>query len=102
VSDIDVEALRSLTAGQDRSEITASLSPADTFDVLTVLRNGIAAWSYDELPTDENIEALDQETVDVVLAAILPQPKTEADRKNGSASSTSPSSAKAPRLPTGS
>ena len=58
----------------------------DAYDWVTVLGFGIAAWSYAESVTVENIEALDETTADWAFKTIqaFSGPPTEDERKNDS------------------
>ena len=58
----------------------------DAYDWATVLTFGIAAWSYAESVTVENIEALDETTADWAFKTILAfsGPPSEDERKNDS------------------
>lgn len=83
------QALRGLTV--DAAEREAA--PGDSVDWYTLLTDCITAWSYDEPVSADAIGGLDAETVDVVLAALLPRRRTDDERKNGSYSSISASTA---------
>jgi len=55
---------------------------------------GIVAWSYDEPVSVETIGRIDSVTAAWIATILTTGQGTEADRKNGSASSTSPSKAR--------
>ena len=63
---------------------------ADQFDRDTVLRLGVAAWSYEVPLTGDALDQLDEETAKWAHEAIveMSRPATEDERKNDSASST--------------
>lgn len=62
--------------------------PLDGYDRRTLLLEGIVDWGYGEPVTPENIDDLDEETMQYVALQLLPHDRTEEDRKNGSDSST--------------
>lgn len=75
-----------LMAGVDLSQLKGLNSdrPAQAgpdYDWLTLLRRCVTAWSYPEPLTPDNLAELDAETVQVVMAALLPA-ESEGDRKN--------------------
>lgn len=88
-------------ARQQREELTPALdTPELNYDQRTLLERGIAAWSYPEPVTPENIQDLDEETAAWAMRAIidLARGREGDERKNSSPGSTatSPDSARAP------
>ncbi len=73
-----LKALRDLDAKHEQQ-------PSETqYDRTTVLRAGIAKWSYDAKVNPDNIDALDEETAAWAFKEILSlnKPRTEEERKN--------------------
>lgn len=82
-------------SGQAEATVTAAVQadPMIGFDRSLLLRHGIIAWSYKDVPvTPESIEDLDEETQDFLGRAVLKLSRpdlfqtaadTEAERKNG-------------------
>lgn len=68
----------------------AVVDPLAEYDLETVLKAGIASWSYTEPVTPETIGALDELTAQWAARVILGIESADA-RKNGSAPSTWPS-----------
>lgn len=63
--------------------------PLSNYDRRTLLLEGIVDWSYTDAPvTPENIDDLDEVTMQYVAEALVPKVATEDDRKNGSEPST--------------
>ena len=93
----DFATARELTEGQGGD---AARDVEDEYEVAKLLHASIVGWSYDAEVTPANIDSLDQQTVDVVLDALLPR-RTEAARKNGTGPSTERSTAKGQRQKTG-
>lgn len=75
-----------------RPEDTATaVDPLAAYDLETVLRLGIAAWSYDDPVSEVTIRFLDPVTAEWAARVIVnAEPETEAVRKNGSGRSTTP------------
>lgn len=77
-----------------RAELGAAASQADdpvqNYDLETLLRLGIAGWSYPEPVTDETRRLLDPTTAEWAARQIVGVPETEDERKNGSGGSTTP------------
>lgn len=67
----------------------ANTNPLAGFDRNTLLFEGIVGWSYDAPVTRDNIDDLDEETAQYVAEQLVPKPRTEADRLNGSSGSIS-------------
>lgn len=68
----------------DPDEAATEASPLAGYDVATVLRCGITAWSYSKRPTPEQIDDLDEQTREWAATEILALGReTEAERKNG-------------------
>ena len=88
--------LRELMA---EARATTETGRADAYDTATLLRHGVVAWSYTDPVTAETLDELDQETVDLIVAELLPRARGEADRKNGTGPSTGRSKGRE-RLPT--
>ena len=65
--------LAAATAGrEDAGAVTAGGDdPRRQYDRPTVLAKGVKAWSYDEPPTSERLDDLDEEAADFVFRAIL-------------------------------
>lgn len=83
--------LREFTAGLDRGATPVVLAE-DAYDSDTLVRLGVAAWGgpgYNgEDVSQENLDSLDEPTVLFIVRELIPQPKAEADRKNGLSLST--------------
>ena len=62
---------------------------SEEYDWLALLQECITAWSYAEPFEKELVSDLDEVTVKVVIAVLVPN-KTEADQKNASRRSTKP------------
>ena len=85
---VDRETLALLTASAPTTNgATVQRAIRDEYDQITLLRACITAWSYPEPVTPDLIGDLDEQTVNVVLAALLPR-EPEAERKNASGRST--------------
>ena len=64
---------------------------AATYDKTTLLRLGIAGWSYDDPVTDETIDTLDSVTAEWAARTLLTLHERTADeKKDGSWPSTAP------------
>lgn len=93
--ELGVEFLRALTQGTDddvekvRAKLEARRWDVDQFDLETLLRHGIAEWSYPGATTD-GIDQLDEDTARWAGTRIIAssRPRTEAETKNDSPSST--------------
>ncbi len=66
VQDMDLGKLRSLQAEQNQDS-------GPEYDWQTILVGCITAWSYPEPVTAENVADLDEHTVDVLMAELLPK-----------------------------
>ena len=98
-----LKALQGLSSDQQaaaQKEAAAKQNPSDLYDVGYLLHRAIVDWSYGEPVTEEAIDSLDQQTVDVVLAELLPK-TSEADLKNGYSPSISPLKATVPSVEAG-
>lgn len=62
-----------------KREATEDTGP--DYDWQTLLTACITAWSYEDKVTPDNVAELDEQTVNAVMAALVPKP-TEGDRKN--------------------
>lgn len=62
---------------------TATVDALASYDLGTVLALGVAAWSYDEPVTPENVGSLDPATAEWAARIIIGDDETEAARKNG-------------------
>lgn len=72
--------------------------PLAAYDRMTLLYSGIRGWSYYEgEPKTEDIDDLDEETMQYVALRLVPARRTEEDLLNGSGASTTTSTAKASR-----
>lgn len=72
-------------------QAAAQDDPLQTYDLATVLRLGVQAWSYDAPVNGETLGLLDRETAEWAARIIIgAAPESEAERKNGFAPSTSP------------
>ncbi|MPZ13982.1 MAG: hypothetical protein GEU73_06095 [Chloroflexi bacterium] len=84
----------SIRETQQDSSGQAPVDPLAAYDHETVLTRGIVAWSFDAEVSPETIRLLDEPTALVALRAILQiDTESEADRKNGSSRSITPSQA---------
>ena len=87
-------------AADRKDDAPVQQATADLYDVGYLLHRAIVDWSYGEPVTEEAIDSLDQQTVDVVLAELLPK-TSEADLKNGYSPSISPLKATVPSVEAG-
>ena len=73
-------------------EAAKAIDPlAATYDKTTLLRLGIAGWSYDDPVTDETIDTLDSVTAEWAARTLLTLHERTADeKKDGSWPSTAP------------
>ena len=74
----DLLAALKQTAEKEKQDVTMK------YDKGTILKAGLVKWSYAEEITDENIEALDEQTAEWAVKEILSlnEPRTEEERKN--------------------
>ena len=82
-----------------RAETAAD--PLQGLDRSTLLIFGIVDWSYDAPVSVENIEDLDEETMQFVALALAPRPRTLDELKNGSGALTPTSTGGANRRKSG-
>ena len=89
--------LSTLPSQAQDSAAVLEADPLASYDVGTLLAAGIVAWTYEEPVTPETIADLDEVTMDYVARALLPPARSEGERGEGSAVSTTTSKATAPR-----
>lgn len=71
------------TRAEVKRDDTGTDDPLQTYDLGTVLKLGIAAWSYDAPVNDETVGALDRETAEWAARVIVgAKAERDEDRKN--------------------
>ena len=81
------------TEAQAEGAKQLQLDPTRKYDRWTVLHFGLKAWSYPEPCSKENIDELDDQTIDFIVRQLIlrVQPKTEEERFERFFNSTEPS-----------
>lgn len=82
MKNVGPELLREFQKAGERP--AANADPANTYDRATVLQSGIVSWSYSDKPKSEEIDGLDEVTVDWLFREIIAfsGPPMEEERKN--------------------
>ena len=69
MKNVGPELLREFQKAGERPD--ANADPANTFDRALVLQSGLVSWSYSDKPTPEDIDGLDEATVDWLFREII-------------------------------
>jgi hypothetical protein len=95
------ELRKEMREGRDQVASAATVKdPRNDYDKSYVLRHAVVGWSYyQDDPSDEDIDALDPETADLIFDRVVPVSRDETALKNGSSPLSLPLSAE-PLLPT--
>lgn len=78
--------------GDQADQADQAVDVLQSYDLETLLRLGIMAWSYSEPVTEDTIKLLDPQTAEWAGRQIVGERVSEEQRKNSSGSSTEPSS----------
>lgn len=71
------------TRAEVKREDSSTDDPLQTYDLGTVLKLGVAGWSYDEPVSEDSLGALDRETAEWAARVIVgAKAEREDDRKN--------------------
>ena len=87
------ELMQRMARSAEEAEAAADPDPRVTYDWRTVLQRCVKDWSYQVPVSDDAIDELDGATVSTIMAALFPPRRTDDERKNGYAASTTISTA---------